>query len=169
MRINRAPRPFSCDVAGLYPRTKMWIFLTTLLIVTPCVMSRSAGPPTRACSSLRPQHGGAVPMTGNGGFFISTNIPANPAQTGYDYAAGRTYSGKLEFFLMPCNVIVHTVFFLLKVDLVSRNVNVGFRGFAVRALSVPGGVGIGTFIANFQLNQQIYNCGDGVSHTMKLT
>ena len=71
----------------------MGVFLTVLLLIgSPGVFSQSASPlpELEACAALRPEGG---PSSGSGSYLISTDIPANSAQTGYDYAAGRTYIG----------------------------------------------------------------------------
>ena len=60
------------------------------------VLGRPEGPPTGAatslCDTMLPAHGSA-PSSGHGNYIITTNIPTNAADTGYDYEAGRTYLG----------------------------------------------------------------------------
>ena len=56
------------------------------------------GPPTSICNTspgvfLRPGASHGNPQSGNGGFLISTDLPVSTG--GYNYTAGKLYTGRL--------------------------------------------------------------------------
>ena len=62
-------------------------------VLLPGGYGRSAGPPIssfrdRICDQLLPSHGSNTPRTGNGGYFILSNLIDN----GGAYTAGQSYS-----------------------------------------------------------------------------
>ena len=78
-----------------------------ILLATHGAFSYPGGPPTSICNNsagvfLRPGRAhGINSQAGNGGFLISTDLPLSEDNTGgYNYTAGRLYTGRLSCFVV---------------------------------------------------------------------
>ena len=86
------------------------MFLRAVLILLLILLARygafsyPGGPPTSICNNspgvfLRPGASHGNPQAGNGGFLISTDLPLSEGNAGgYNYTAGRLYTGRLVYW-----------------------------------------------------------------------
>jgi hypothetical protein len=105
------------------------------------------------CTSLRPSHPGS-PSSGNGGYLITTNIPANAAGTGYEYTPNTEYTGISYVVTVQAIFSKTCVYFAVNL----RGTVNTFKGFAVQSVSVPNESPMGTFVPEIGNNNFLLEC-----------